>query len=161
MSAEGCRYIARGIVTERPRLPLQAWCAPLCAYRARSALPDAPCIHRLVLCCGFSYAYSPASGTHGPCVTASMHHAKAIRNRCTIHVRRKHAPSPSITAPITSFFGPFGTVRRLMAASAKHSSSSLRSQAMQPPPPSPGLRHKAAIGAADNDGGNYESAYDN
>src|SRR6185295_11409757 len=41
-----------------------------------------------------------------------------------------------------------------VAASALHSSSSFRSQAMQPPSPVQGLRQKAAIGAVENDGGN-------
>ena len=36
-----------------------------------------------------------------------------------------------------------------MAASALHSFSSFRSQAMHPPPPAQGLRQKAAIGAVE------------
>jgi hypothetical protein len=43
----------------------------------------------------FLCVFSPGSGTHGPCATASIHHAKAIRTRCTIHVRRKHSPYPA------------------------------------------------------------------
>jgi hypothetical protein len=45
-----------------------------------------------------------------------------------------------------------------LGASARTPPLAFRSQAMQPPPPSQGLRQKAAIGAAENDGGNNASA---
>lgn len=44
-------------------------------------------------------------------------------------------------------FGHFAPFAGCMGASAAHSSSSFRSQAMHPPPPVQGLRQKAAIGA--------------
>ena len=50
-----------------------------------------------------------------------------------------HQPRPSL--------GHFAPFTGCMAASALHSSSSFRSQAMHPPSPVQGLRQKAAIGA--------------
>ena len=52
------------------------------------------------------------------------------------------------TNPVLSL-GHFASFTGYMAASAEHSFTSFRSQAMHPPSPVQGLRQKAAIGAVE------------
>jgi len=55
---------------------------------------------------------------------------------------------PHHTNPVL-LFGHLAPFVGCMAASAGHSSSSFRSQAMHPPSPAQGLRQKAVIGAVE------------
>jgi hypothetical protein len=62
----------------------------------------------------------------------------------------QHSRPPSPTTPNPFFFfGHLAPFIGCMAASALHSFSSFRSQAMHPPSPVQGLRQKAAIGAVE------------